>query len=122
MKKRMRINGYSGIGLNELTSLFSREMILNIEKEQDFTKMLKESEENLRDLVGTEKTTTEKLLQENYEELCGNDSLWVNYSDEALSFSMEFVFMLEDEIWCMEAAEIAHLLGLPANLGYTENI
>ena len=80
--------------------------------------MLKESEDNLRDLVGAEKTTTEKLLQENFEELCGNDSLWVNYSDEALSFAMEFVFMLEDEIWCMEAAEIAHVLGLPVTFNY----
>lgn len=62
MKRRMTIQGYSGIGLNELSMLFCREPIEEITSPSTFTKMLKSSEEALKDLVGGGKSSNDKLL------------------------------------------------------------
>jgi len=46
------------------------------------------SKKELIELVGNEKSSAEKLLMENYEKLCENDSQWIYYTEEALSFAL----------------------------------
>lgn len=37
--------------------------------------------------------------------------MWIQYSDEALSFAMELVFMLEDELFVGECETLMRVLG-----------
>lgn len=36
-----------------------------------------------------------KILRENFHEMCENDSAWVFYADEALSYGLELVYLVE---------------------------
>jgi hypothetical protein len=104
IKKRLKFNGYSGIGLNELTLITFWEPERKVGCEKQYQEMLAAALRDLQELVGSEKSSGEKLLLENYERLCENDSEWIYYSEEALSFGLEFVYMLEDEIMVEETA------------------
>ena len=40
-----------------------------------------------------------KILKDNFEEMCEHDSAWVFYADEALSYGLELVYLVEEDLY-----------------------
>ena len=45
-------------------------------------------------ILADESELNEKMLKENFDEMCYSDSTWIFYSDEALSYGLELGYLI----------------------------
>ena len=101
---RTKKSGYSGIGLNELTlSTIDQNRPLN---HKDARQLMQQGKNKLLGILDDMSDHSEKMLKQNYEEMCYTDSAWIYYADEALSYGLELSYIIEEEIFMECAKEV----------------
>lgn len=85
--------GFSGIGLNEVTlSMKNHNRSVPLERSQP---LITQAKEKVMEILTDDTDINVKILRENFHEMCENDSAWVFYADQALSYGLELVYLVE---------------------------
>lgn len=100
--------GYSGIGLNELT-LSIVDQNVRVREEQTMEVVAAGKERLLQCLSqGSPGIVFPRAVKETEEDL-ERDSKWIFYADEALSYALELVYLVEEDVFAEMGRD---LLGL----------
>lgn len=98
--------GYSGIGLNELT-LSVRDHNWQVSASETLALISEGKQRLLRTLaLSSPALLFPAVVEEDEEELLEVDSKWIFYADEALSYGLELVYLIEEDIFNECAKEL----------------
>jgi hypothetical protein len=98
--------GYSGIGLNELTlSVKDHNCLVPLAETMD---TVREGKKRLINNMGHSSPSLifPLIIDEDDEDLLEQDSRWIFYADEALSYALELVYLIEEEIFSEMGKEL----------------
>lgn len=91
--------GYSGIGLNELT-LSVLDHNWQVSPQQTLALIAEGKQRLIRTLsLSSPALLFPQVVEEEEDELLDQDSKWIFYADEALSYGLELVYLIEEEIF-----------------------
>jgi hypothetical protein len=98
--------GYSGIGLNELT-LSVRDHNWHVPMDDTLSLIAEGKQRLLRTLaLSSPGLLFPQVVEEDEEELLEVDSKWIFYADEGLSYGLELVYLIEEEVFSECAKEL----------------
>ena len=68
-----------------------------------------EAKDKVVEILADDTDINAKILRENFHEMCETDSAWIFYADEALSYALELVYLVEEDIYSEVAREMRRI-------------